>query len=143
MWLDYVTKDLIKEAPKHVPLHCFCAFHLHRIVAVAPDRLSGGLAPYVYTPHCEGHYPFLEPDVPELIPWDLANWVHWDIRMAEPTEFHWALAEDKAFDAHLAQVKQDWANREAPASKGKGTKCKNAASKGGSAAKAKKPRLAT
>ena len=63
--------------------------------------------------------------------------------MAEPTEFHWALAEDKAFNAYLVQVKQDPANREAPASKGKGAKCKNVASKGGSAAKAKKPRLAT
>ena len=143
MWLDYVTKDLIKEAPKHAPLHCFWAFCLHRIVVVVPDRLSGRLAPYMYTPHCEGHDPFLEPDVPKSVPRDLANWVHWDIRMAKPTEFHWALEEDKAFHAHLAQVKQDWANREAPASKGKDTKHKNAASKGGSAAKVKKPRLAT
>ena len=63
--------------------------------------------------------------------------------MAEPTEFHWALAEDKAFDTHLVQVKQDQAKREAPASKGKGAKHKNVASKGGSAAKAKKPKLAT
>ena len=86
----------MKEAPKHVPLHCFRAFRLHRIVAVAPDRLSGGLASYVYTPCCEGHDPFLEPDVPELIPGDLANWVCWDVRMAEPTEFHWSLAEDKS-----------------------------------------------
>ena len=23
MWLDYATKDLIKEAPKHATLHCF------------------------------------------------------------------------------------------------------------------------
>ena len=41
------------------------------------------------------------------------------------------------------QVKQDRANREAPALKGKGAKHKNVASKGGSTAKAKKPKLAT
>ena len=23
LWLDYATKDLIKEAPRHAPLHCF------------------------------------------------------------------------------------------------------------------------
>ena len=60
---------------------------------MAPDKPSGGLAPYVYTPHCEGQEPFLEPDVPESVPGDLANWVHWDIRVA--------LVEDGAFDAHL------------------------------------------
>ena len=109
---------------------------------MAQDKPSGGLAPYVYTPHCKGHDPFLEPNVPKSVPGNLANWVHWDIRMAEPTEFHWALAEDKAFDAHLMQVKQDRANREAPTSKGKDVKRKNAASKGGSVTRAKKPRLA-
>ena len=50
--------------------------------------------------------------------------------------------EDKTFDAQLMQVEQDWVNREAPASKGKGAKHKNVASKGGSIARAKKPRLA-
>ena len=95
MWLDYVTRDLVKEAPKIAPLHCFWAFCLHRIIAVAPDRFSGGLAPYVYTPHCEGHDPFLESDVPKSVSGDLANWVHWDIRMAEPTEFHWLLQRTK------------------------------------------------
>ena len=56
--MTYVTEDLIKEAPKHALLHCFWVSCLHRIVAVAPDRLPGGLAPYVYTPPCEGHDPF-------------------------------------------------------------------------------------
>ena len=49
LWLDYATEGLIKEAPKQAPLHFFRAFRLHRIVAVAPEELSG-LAPYVYTP---------------------------------------------------------------------------------------------
>ena len=111
-------------------------------MAVAPDKPAGGLAPYVYTPRCEGQDPFLEPDVPESVPSDLANWVCWDIRVAEPTEFHWALVEDKAFDAHLTEIKQERANREVSTSKGKGAKRKNLASKGGSIAKAKKPRLA-
>ena len=62
--------------------------------------------------------------------------------MAEPTEFYWALVEDKAFEAHLMQVKQDRASKEAPASKGKGVKCKNTASKGDSATKVKKPQAA-
>ena len=44
LWLDYATEGLIKEAPKHAPLHCFRAFCLHRIVTVAPEELSG-LAP--------------------------------------------------------------------------------------------------
>ena len=85
-------------------------------MTVAPDKPSGGLAPYVYTPHYEDQEPFLEPDVPESLPGDLVTWVHWDIGMAEPTEFHWALAEDKAFDAYLTRIKQEWANREASAS---------------------------
>ena len=51
--------------------------------------------------------------------------------------------EDKAFDAHLTQVQQDRANKEAPTPKGKGAKCKNPASKGDSAPKAKKPQAAT
>ena len=113
-------------------------------MAVAPDKPSGGLAPYVYTPCCGDQGPFLEPDVPESVPTDLTTWVYWDIGMAEPTEFHWALAEDKAFDAHLTQVKQEQANREASASaefKGKGTKHRNPASKGGSITRAKKPKL--
>ena len=67
LWLDYATEDLIKEVPKHAPLCCFQAFCLHRIVAVAPEELSG-LAPYVYTPCCKGHDPFLEPNVPEAAP---------------------------------------------------------------------------
>ena len=70
---------------------------------MTPDR--SGLSPYVHTPHCEGHDPFLEPNVPESVPGDLANWTHWNIRVAKPTEFHWALVEDKAFEAHLMQVK--------------------------------------
>ena len=73
LWLDYATKDLIKEAPKHAPLLCFRAFHLHRIVAVAPEELSG-LAPYVYTPHCKGHDPFLERNVPEATPESSVKW---------------------------------------------------------------------
>ena len=63
--------------------------------------------------------------------------------MAEPTEFHWALVEDETYDAHLTRVKQDQADKEVLASKGKGAKHKNLASKGGSIAKTKKPRLAT
>ena len=39
-------------------------------------------------------------------------------------------------------MKQDRANKEAPASKGKGVKCKNTASKGGPAPKTKKPQTA-
>ena len=31
---------------------------------MGPEELSG-LAPYVYTPGCKGHDPFLEPNVPE------------------------------------------------------------------------------
>ena len=88
LWLDYATKDLITEAPRHVPLHCFRAFHLHRIMVVAPEKPSGGLAPYVYTPHCEGHDPFLEPNVPESVPGDLTNWTHWNIRVTEPSDLH-------------------------------------------------------
>ena len=142
LWLDYATKGLIKEVPKQAPLHCFQAFHLHRIVAVAPEELSG-LAPYVYTPRCKGHDPFLEPNVPEVAPESSVKWAQWNIRVIDLSDFHCSLLEDKAFDAHLAQVQQDRANKEAPASKGKGVKCKNTASKGGSAAKAKKPQAAT
>ena len=93
----------------------------------------------MYTPRCEGHDPFLEQNVPESVPRGLANWTHWNIRVAEPTDSHWSLLEDKAFDAHFAQVKQDRANKEASALKGKGMKHKNTASKEGSATKAKKP----
>ena len=61
----------------------------------------------MYTPHCEGQDPFLEPDVPESVPGDLANWVHWDIRVAEPTEFHWALVEDGGIQCspHMSQTR--------------------------------------
>ena len=103
MWLDYAIKGLTEEAPKHAPLHCFQAFCLHRIIAMTPDR--SGLAPYVHTPRCEGNDTFLEPNVPESVPGDLANWTHWNIRVAEPSDSHWALVEDKAFKAHLMQVR--------------------------------------
>ena len=142
LWLDYATEGLIKEAPKQAPLHCFQAFCLHRIVAVAPEELSG-LAPYVYTPCCRGHDPFLEPNIPEAAPESSVKWAQWNIRVTDPSDFHWSLLEDKAFDAHLAQVQQDRAYKEAPTPKGKGAKCKNSASKGGSAPKAKKPHAAT
>ena len=143
LWLDYATEGLIKEVPKHTPLCCFQAFCLHRIVVVALEELSG-LAPYMYTPHCRDHDPFLEPNVPEVAPESSVKWAQWNIRITDPSDFHWSLLEDKAFDAHLAQVQQDRANKEvpnkeAPASRGKGVKCKNTASKGGSAPKAKKP----
>ena len=140
LWLDYATKDLIKEATKYAPLHCFLAFQLHRVVAVAPEQLSGGLAPYMHTPHCEGHDPFLEPNVPEALPEDSVKWAQWNIRLAEPSDSHWSLLDYMAFDAHLMQVKQERANREAPTPKGKGVKLKNTASKGGPATRAKKPR---
>ena len=79
LWLDYATKDLIKEAPRHAPLCCFRAFCLHRIVAVAPEELSG-LAQYVYTPHCKGHDPFLEPNVPEAVPESSVKWTQNEAR---------------------------------------------------------------
>ena len=129
LWLDYATKDLIMEVPKHAPLHCFQAFHLHRIVAVAPEQPSGGLAPYVYTPHYEGHDSFLEPNVSESVPGNLVNWTQWNIRVTESSDSHWSLLEDKAFGAHPTQVKQDRTNKEAPTPKGKGVKRKSTASK--------------
>ena len=101
LWLDYATKGLVKEVPKQAPLHCFRAFHLHRIVAVAPEELSG-LAPYVYTPRCRGHDPFLEPNIPEATPESSVKWAQWNIRVTDPSDFHWSLLEDKTFDAHLA-----------------------------------------
>ena len=119
LWLDYATKGLVKEAPKQAPVCCFQAFCLHRIVAVAPEELSG-LAPYVYTPRCRGHDPFLEPNIPEATPESSVEWAQWNIRVTDPSDFHWSLLEDKAFDAHLAQVPQDRANKEAPTPKGKG-----------------------
>ena len=85
MWMGFAVRDTVKE---HAPLHSFQAFCLHQIVAVAPDKPSGVLAPYVYTPHCEDREPFLEPYVPESVPVDLTTWVYWDIGVAEPTEFH-------------------------------------------------------
>ena len=60
--------------------------------------------------------------------------------MTEPSNTHWSLLWDKTFDAHLAQVKQDRANKETPTPKGKGVKHKNTASKGGSTTQAKKLR---
>ena len=42
LWLDYATEGLIKEAPKQAPLHCFQAFCLNRIVAVAPEDSGSG-----------------------------------------------------------------------------------------------------
>ena len=105
---------------------------------MALEELSG-LAPYVYTPRCRDHDPFLEPNVPEAAPESSVKWAQWNIRVTDPSDFHWSLLEDKAFDAHLAQVQQDRANKEAPTPRGKGAKCKNTASKGGSAPKTKKP----
>ena len=138
LWLDYTAEGLVKEVPKQAPLCCFRAFRLHRIVAVAPEELSG-LALYVYTPRCRGHDPFLEPNIPEVAPESSIKWAQWNIRVTDPSDLHWSLLEDKAFDAHLAQVQQDRANKEAPTPTGKGVKCKNPAFKGGSAPKAKKP----
>ena len=97
----------------------------------------------MYTPRCRGHDPFLEPNVPEAAPESSVKWDQWNVRVTEPSDFHWSLLEDKAFDAHLAQVQQDRANKEAPASKGKRVKCKNTASKRSPAPKTKKPQAAT
>ena len=137
LWLDYATKGLFKEVPNHAPLHCFQAFHLHRIVAVAPKQITG-LAPYVYTPCCKGYDPFLEPNVPVAIPESSVKWTQCNIRVTEPSDTHWSLLWDKTFDAHLAQVKQDRANKEAPTPKGRGVKHKNSASKGDFTTQAKK-----
>ena len=142
LWLDYATEGLFKEALKQAPLHCFRAFHLHRIVAVAPEELSG-LAPYVYTLRCRDHDPFLEPKVPKAPPESSVKWAQWNIRVTDPSDSHWSLLEDKMFDSHLARVQQDRASKEALTLKGKGAKRKNPASKGGPAPKAKKPCTAT
>ena len=64
-----------------------------------------------------------------------------NIRVTEPSDTHWSLLWDKTFNADLAQVKQDRANKEVSAPKGKGVKCKNTASKGGSTTQAKKLRM--
>ena len=109
---------------------------------MAPEQLTG-LAPYVHTPRCQGYEPFLEPNIPLAMPESSVNWAQWSIRMAEPSDFHRSLLEDKVFNAHLAQVGQDRANREAPASKGKGVKCKNITSRGSSTTMAKKPQTTT
>ena len=142
LWLDYATEGLIKKVPKQACLHCFQAFCLHRIVAVAPEELSG-LALYVYTPRCRGHDPFLEPNIPEVTPESSVKWAQWNVRVTDSSDSHWSLLEDKTFDAHPAQVQQDRANKGSLTPKGKGAKCKNPASKGGSAPKAKKPCTAT
>ena len=99
---------------------------------MALEELSS-LVPYMYTPHCRGHDPFLEPNVLEVAPESSVKWAQWNVRVTDSSDFHWSLLEDKAFDAHLTQVQQDRANKEAPVLKGKGAKCKNTASKGGSA----------
>ena len=109
---------------------------------MAPEKLSG-LALYMYTPRCSGHDPFLEPNVPEVTPESSVKWAQWNIRVTDPSDSHWSLLEDKTFDAHLARVQQDRANKEAPTLKGKEAKRKNPASKGGSSPKAKKPCTAT
>ena len=106
-------------------------------MAVASEQITG-LAPDVHTPHCKGYDPFLEPNVPVAVPESSINWAQWNIWVTEPSDSHWSLLEDKAFNGHLAQVKQNRANREAPTPKGKGVKHKNTASKGGPATKAKK-----
>ena len=106
---------------------------------VAPEQLTG-LAPYVYTHCCKGYDPFLEPNVPMVVPESSVKWAQWNIRVTEPSDTHWSLLWDKTFDAHLTQVKKDRANKEAPTPKGKGVKHKNTASKGGSTTKAKKLR---
>ena len=81
--------------------HCFRVFQIYQVLAVTADKPSGSLAPYVYTPYCKGHEPFLEPNVSEVIPEDTSDWASWNIGMAEPSEFHWLLVEDKEFDSHL------------------------------------------
>ena len=101
LWLDYATEGLVKEVPKQAPLHYFRAFHLHRIVAVAPEELTG-LALYMYTPRCRGHDPFLEPNIPEATPESSVKWAQWNIRVTDPSDSHWSLLEDKTFSAHLA-----------------------------------------
>ena len=101
LWLDYATEGLVEEVPREAPLHCFRAFCLHRIVVVAPEELSG-LAPYLYTIHCRGHEPFLEPNVPETTPENLVEWAQWNIRVTNPSDSHWVPLEDKTFNTHLA-----------------------------------------
>ena len=101
VWMDYAEKNILKKPPESAPLHCFRAFHIHQVLAVTADKPSGGLAPYVYTPCCEGHEPLLEPNIPEVIPEDTSAWASWDIGVTEPSEFHWSLVEDKEFEAHL------------------------------------------
>ena len=108
---------------------------------VAPEELSG-LAPYMYTPHCRVHEPFLQPNIPETTPENLVEWAQWNIRVTDSSDSHWALLEDRTFDAHLTRVQQDRANKEAPTPKNKGVKCKKPASKGGSVSKVKKPCVA-
>ena len=90
---------------------------------MAPEELSG-LAPYVYTPRCRGHDPFLEPNIPEAPPESSVKLAQWNIRVTNPSDSHWSLLEDKTFDAHLARVQQDRANKEAQTPKGKGAKRK-------------------
>ena len=80
LWLDYATEGLFTEAPDHAPLHCFWAFCLHGIVVVAPGQLTG-LAPYVYTPCCKADDPFLEPNVPIVVPESSVKWAQWNIRV--------------------------------------------------------------
>ena len=68
---------------------------------VAPEKLSG-LAPYMYTPRCRGHEPFLEPNIPEATLESSIEWAQWNFRVTDPSDFHWALLEDKTFNVHLA-----------------------------------------
>ena len=65
-------------------------------------------------PHCKGYDTFLEPNVPAAIPESSVNWAQWNIRVTKPSDSHWSLLEDKTFDTHLAQVKQDRANSKPP-----------------------------
>ena len=85
---------LFKEVIKQAPLRCFRVFHLHSIVAVAPEELSG-LVPYVYTPRCRSHDSFLESNVPKVPPESSVKCAQWNIRVTDPSDSHWSLLEDK------------------------------------------------
>ena len=104
LWLDFANKELWDELQEVFPLHWFRGFKLHQVLIIPPENPQGGVAPFVYMPHCEGHEPFLSPSVPDTPLTGYEDRGTWNLTLASPSKEHWALLEDEAYQQHILML---------------------------------------
>ena len=113
LWFDYDSGERLQECGQGAALmtRAFRVFQLHRAIVPMNDLPNQEAQECICTPRGPGHTGLFRRSTPErALP--RAKNVATLIRFAAPSDKHWALTMDQAFDTALAQLAQSRLDKE-------------------------------